>query len=100
MFDDLMGNLENQQAEIKNKLQKIIVEAKADGIILTGNAARQITNISIAPALLQSQDGEMVEDLLISCFNSFIEKSGIVEAEVTRKFMSDILPPGFGDLFK
>jgi nucleoid-associated protein EbfC len=103
MFGDLMGNMEHmeqQQAEMAKKLQAVPVECKVEGVTIVGNAARQVTNIVLEPSLLDSDDKEMIEDILITAFNRFIEVSSKVEAEETQKMMQDLLPPGFGDLFK
>ena len=42
MLDDLMGNLEKQQAEIQKKLSAIVIEVKQEGLTITGNAAKQV----------------------------------------------------------
>lgn len=100
MFGDLMGNLEQQQAEMHKKMQTIPVEVKVEGITITGNATRQITNISVSDELYQADDKEMMEDVLLTAFNRFIEQATIVEANETKNLMSDMLPPGFENLFK
>jgi nucleoid-associated protein EbfC len=100
MFGDLMGNMEQQQAEMAKKLQAIPVECKVEGVTITGNAARQVTNVILDPTLLETDDKEMIEDILITAINRFIEVSSKVEGEETQKMMQDLLPPGFGDLFK
>lgn len=100
MFGDLMGNLESQQAEMQKKMIQMPVEITMEGVTITGNAARQVTNISIDEGLLASGDKEMVEDLLLTAINRFIIDASKLEAEETQKMMSDMMPPGFGDLFK
>ena len=100
MLDDLMGNLENQQAEIQKKLSAIVIEVKQEGLTITGNAAKQVTNVMISKELIGSQDMEMIEDLLVTSINRFIEDAQKAEANETQSMMSEMLPPGFGDLFK
>ncbi|MBC7886000.1 MAG: YbaB/EbfC family nucleoid-associated protein [Saprospiraceae bacterium] len=100
MFGDLMGNLEEQQAVMQEKLKQITVEETMEGIKITGNATKQITNISIAKDLTINYDSEMLEDLLLTCFNRYIIKVQKIEAEESQKLMQSILPPGFGDMFK
>jgi DNA-binding protein YbaB len=100
MFGDLMGNLEQQQSEMQSKLAQVIVEESTEGIHITGNATKAITNISIADEVYASGDKEMIEDLLISCFNKFIGKVQEIEAVESQKLMESMLPPGFGDMFK
>ena len=98
MLDDLMGNLEKQQAE--KKLSAIVIEVKQEGLTITGNAAKQVTNVMISKELIGSQDMEMIEDLLVTSINRFIEDAQKAEANETQSMMSEMLPPGFGDLFK
>lgn len=100
MFDDLMGNIEKQQAEMQKKLSAIIIEVKQEGVAISGNASKKINNITIAQELMESEDKEMLEDLLVSTFNRFIEDAQKAEASETQNMMNDMLPPGFGDLFK
>ncbi len=100
MFGDLMGNLEQQQAEMQKKMLQILVDVKVEGVLIVGNAGRQVTNISLDDTLLANGDKEMLEDMLLTAFNRFIEKASKIEAEETQKAMTDMLPPGFGDLFK
>ena len=100
MLDDLMGNLEKQQAEIQKKLSAIVIEVKQEGLTITGNAAKQVTNVMISKELIGSQDKEMIEDLLVTSINRFIEDAQKAEANETQSMMSEMLPPGFGDLFK
>jgi DNA-binding protein YbaB len=52
MLDDLMGNLEKQQAEIQKKLSAIVIEVKQEGLTITGNAAKQVTNVVISNELI------------------------------------------------
>ena len=95
-----MGNLEKQQAEIQKKLSAIVIEVKQEGLTITGNAAKQVTNVMISKELIGSQDMEMIEDLLVTSINRFIEDAQKAEANETQSMMSEMLPPGFGDLFK
>ena len=81
MFGDLMGNMEQQQAEMYKKMVSISVDVTVEGISIIGNATKQITNITIDPAVLLAEDKEMLEDLLLTCFNRFIEKAGKIESE-------------------
>ena len=95
-----MGNLEEQQAQMKTKLTEVVITEKVEGITITGNATRTIDNISIDEAIFAQGDKEMLEDLLLLCVNRFIEKAQQVEAVESQKMMESMLPPGFGDLFK
>ena len=101
MFGDLMGNMEEKQAEMKAKLAKITVEAEAgDGAIkVSANANREILNISIDKSKLDWEDSEQVEDLLLVAINRVIKNATEKEAEESQKLIQDMLPPGLGGMF-
>jgi len=95
----MFGNIQEKQAEMQKKLANIIVEAEAgDGAVkITANAARQITDIKINSDLKFS-DYEELEDLLLTAVNRAIAKAAEIEAAESQKMISEMLPPGFGNL--
>jgi DNA-binding protein YbaB len=99
MFDNLMGGLEEQHAQLKVKLAQIEIVEELEGVIIKGNATKEITNIEISPDVF-AQDKEMLEDLLITAVNRFFTKAVDKEGEETQKMMSELLPPGFENMFK
>ncbi|MCB9309200.1 MAG: YbaB/EbfC family nucleoid-associated protein [Lewinellaceae bacterium] len=100
MLDDLMGNFDEQQKQMQDKLMSIVVEHDENGVKIVGNAARQITDFEISDDLFNGGDKEMLQDLILVSINSFIEKQIEAEAEESKKMMESMLPPGFGQLFK
>ena len=100
MFGDLMGNMEEQQKELKAKLAEITVEAEAgDGAVkVTANANREIVNISIDKEKLDWEDQEQVEDLVMVAVNRALEKAAEKEAAETQNLIKDLLPPGLDNL--
>jgi len=100
MFGDIMGNLEQKQAEMQKKMAQFTIEIEVEGVTITGNAARQVTNITISPEAWAAQDKEMLEDLLLEGMNRVIVEATKKEAEESQKMMSEMLPPGFEDMFK
>lgn len=95
-----MGNLEEQQNQMKAKLMQVVISESVQGITVSGNATKAIDSINIDETLFAEGDKEMLEELLLLCVNRFIEKAIQVEAEESQKMMETMLPPGFGDLFK
>ncbi len=95
-----MNNIEQQQAQMKSKLSGIPVEITNQGIRISGNALRKINNIEIDQNLFESNDKEMLEDLLLAGFNEFIQAASAIEAAEAQQLMSSVLPGGLGDLFK
>jgi len=100
MFGDLLGNMEEKQKAMKEKLSSILVNAEAgDGAVeVTANGNKEITNISIKKEAIDLDDMEQLEDLMMVAVNRAIEKAMVKEAEETQKMMKDMMPPGMGDL--
>lgn len=93
--------MEEQQKELREKLKGISIEAEAgDGAVqVSANAAREITNIKIDPAVVDTEDMEQLEDLLLVAINRALEKAAVKEAAESQKLINNMLPPGMSDLF-
>ena len=100
MFGDLLGNMEEKQKAMKEKLNTIILtEETSDGAIkVTANANREITNISINKEAIDLEDMEQLEDLLVVAMNRVLIKAAAEEAIESQKMMKDMMPPGLGGL--
>ena len=96
-----MGNMEAQQEEMRKKLASIELEAEAgDGaIVVTGNAARQVTSVKFDREKLDWEDTEQVEDLLVVAVNGFLQMVAEVEGEESQKMIQNMLPPGLAGMF-
>lgn len=92
-----MGNFQEKQAAMKENLASITIEEKTEGLKITANAARVITNINIEQSLLE--DKEQLEDLLVVTLNKVMDSIAIKEAEMSQSMINDMLPPGMGGLF-
>lgn len=101
MFGDLLGNIEQQQQELNQKLQHITVEASIeDGAIkVISNANKQLTNITIDKDKLDLSDTEQIEDLLLEVVNRALALAGEKAEVESQKLMQNMLPPGMGGLF-
>jgi DNA-binding YbaB/EbfC family protein len=100
MFGNLMNNIEQQQAQIKEKLKSIPVATQNQGVKISGNALKEINNIEIDQHILDADDKEMLEDLLLATFNDFIQQATSVESIEAQQLMSSMIPSGLEDLFK
>ena len=100
MFGDLLGNFQNQQAEIQEKLANMCIEAEAGNgaVKVSVTATRKVLNISIDKEKLDWDDVEMVEDLVLTAMNKALEKAAIKEQAEAKKMMSQMMPPGLGGL--
>ena len=96
----MMGDMEERQKEMREKLSGITVEGAASGgaVKVTANANRQLTDIQIDREQLDWEDVEMVQDLVLAAVNQAMEEAAAKEAEETQKMVKDMLPPGMGDL--
>ena len=92
-----MGNFQEKQAAMKERLASITIEEKIEGLTITANAAREILNINIEPSLLE--DKEQLEDLLVVTLNKVMDKVAEKEAEMSQNMVNDLLPPGMAGLF-
>ena len=93
----MFGGMEELQKQMQSKLTEIHVEAQAgDGLVkVRANAARQILDISIDDALT---DKEEIEDLVLEAVNRVIAEAALKEKEETQQMISQLLPPGMGNL--
>lgn len=100
MFGNLMGNMEEQQAAMKERLSKIELEAEAgDGAVTVKvNGNNEVLNVSIDASKLDWEDKEQVEDLVMVAVNRAIEKAKEASGREAQKMIADMLPPGMGDL--
>ena len=98
MFGDLLGNMEEKQNAMREKLSTVFVEAETGGIKVTANANREITNIAINKEEIDLEDMEQLEDLLTVTVNKVLEKAANREARETQEMMKDMMPPGMGGL--
>ncbi len=99
MFGDLMGNMEEKQKAIKERLQAIQIAENLEGINIKGNGAREILNISINEEYFDPNRKEELEDLLLVAINNILEKVAIEEAKESQNMISQMLPPGMEGLF-
>jgi len=100
MFGNMMGDMEERQKEMREKLSSITVEGSASGgaVKVTANANRELTDIKIDREQLDWEDVEMVQDLVLAAVNDALAKAAAKEAEETQNMVKDMLPPGMGDL--
>ena len=100
MFGDLMGNMKEQQKEMRKKLAEFRVQADAGNgaVKVTANANRELIDIQFDKDKLDWEDTEMVQDLIIAAVNQVLEQAAAKEAEEAQNIMKNMLPPGMGDL--
>lgn len=102
MFDNLFGNLQQQQEKLQHRLAGIIVEAEAgDGAVtVKASADLHIENVKIDASKLNMNDLEQLEDLLVVAANRALELARQKAAAETGKLLEGFLPGGMGDFLK
>lgn len=95
-----MGDMQEKQKAMKEKLATITVEAEAGNgaVKIKANANKEILNISINKEDLQTDDMEELEDLLLIAVNEVLAKAMEKEQSETQDMIKDMLPPGMGGL--
>jgi len=85
----MQENLEKAQKE----LALMTVEATSGGgmVTVTANGRQQILSIKIDPEVINSDDPEMLEDLIVAAVNQAIEKSNEMATEHMSKLAGGLL---------
>lgn len=96
MFDNIFGNIQQQQAELQQKLAGVLVEAEAgDGAVtVTAGADMHLENIRIDPSKVDVSDREQLEDLLVVAVNRALELAREKAGAETGKLLQDLFPMG------
>jgi len=100
MFDQLFGDLQKKQEDIKKSLSEVIIDHSFQaGIIeIKLNANKEILNIKIDPEKLDTSDVEQIEDMMVIAMNEALEKAEQEQAEKSQSLLSDMMPGGLGNL--
>ena len=96
-----MGQLQEMQGRLKEKLRSIEVEATAgEGAVrVRMNAARELLNVHLDTERLDMTDTEHIEDLLVVAVNRALAEAAAKEAAEGHQLVQGMLPPGLGNLF-
>ncbi len=99
-----LGNLMKQAQEIQTKMQEM--QDRLTGMEVTGAAGAGMVNITLTgkgdvrkvnidPSLFNSEDAEVVEDLIVAAFNDARAKAEAQMQEEMAKVTGGLnLPPG------
>ena len=92
---DLRGRMEG----VQEALAKVKVEGSAGGGMVTveANAQQQLLGVKLEPALLETGDREMIEDLVLAAANQALDKAREAAAEEMSKVAGSLDLPGLGD---
>lgn len=90
---DVMQQIEQMQAQMQEALEdeKVTVTAGGGMIAVTMTGQQQLENIIISPEVVDSDDIEMLQDLIIAAINEAIEKSRALAEEKSGTLVNDLL---------
>jgi len=100
MFDDLMGNMKEQQKAMQEELKAKLIEGEAgEGAVrVTCNGLREVQNVSLDPDKIDVSDLESIEDLLVVAMNRALSQAAELEQASAQDSLKNMLPPGMGGL--
>lgn len=104
IFEDLLQQAQKIQQEIgkiQEESRKKTVEASAGGGMVTviANGAMEIVSIKIDPEVVNSQDIEMLQDLVVAAVNEALRRANQMVAQDVSKITGGLRLPGVGGLF-
>jgi DNA-binding YbaB/EbfC family protein len=91
--------MQERMGDMRDNLSKIRVEGSAGGgmVKVQATADQKVQSIQIEQSLLDSGDGEMLEDLLVAAVNQSLEKAKEAAAEEMGKMTGEMNIPGLSD---
>lgn len=94
-----MGNMQQQQADMAEKLKEITIQIEQDGVKVIGNASKAISDIQIEDALCNVERKEELQDLLMIAVDNFIKSADAEQEKMSQQILNNILPGGMGSIF-
>jgi DNA-binding YbaB/EbfC family protein len=91
--------MQGRTDEIQQKLGQLRVDGRAGGemVSVQADGLQRVVGIKIDSSLLQSADGEMLEDLLLAATNQALDKSRELAAEEFSK-LTQLQLPGLSEM--
>jgi len=98
MFDDILGDVNEQQEKIESKLRETEIFKKSDHgeIEVVVNGRKDIVDITINK---QFEDNGELEDLLVLTINKAMKEADDVAAKETQDILDSLMPGGLSGLF-
>lgn len=99
MFGDMMKQAMQMQERMK-KIQEEVgaktVEASAGGGVVTvvANGKQEVVSVKIDPSVINSNDADMLQDLILAAVNEALRKSKDMMSEEMKQLTMGINIPG------
>ena len=93
--------MQQEMAKIQEEAKKKTVEASAGGgmVSVTANGGMEIVSIKIEREVVNSDDIEMLQDLIIAAANEALRRAQQMVSEEMSKVTGGLNLPGVGNLF-
>ncbi len=91
--------IQGRMKDMQETLRRLKIEASAGGGMVTVemNGQQQLLNCRIEKSLLESGDGELVEELVVAAVNAALDKVKQAAAEEMSKLAGGMEIPGLND---
>ncbi len=98
MFDDLLGNVNEQQEKIEAKLKETEILKKSDHgeLEVVVNGKKDILDITINK---QFEDNAELEDILVLTINKAMKEADKIAEASTQDILNSLMPGGLSGLF-
>ena len=98
MFDDILGNVNEQQEKIETKLRETEIVKKSDHgeIEIVVNGKKDILDITINK---EFEDNAELEDLLVLTINKAMKEADDIATKETQDILNSLMPGGLSGLF-
>lgn len=95
----MLKQVQKMQAEmqrVQNELgNKTVTEEAGGGMIKsTANGNREIISVEIDPQVINSEEKEILEDLVVAAINKALESAAKLAEEEMAKVTKGMIPPG------
>jgi DNA-binding YbaB/EbfC family protein len=88
----MQAEMEKKQAELKN--QTVTEESGGGMVKATVNGAKEVISISINHEVINSDDKEMLEDLIVASVNKALTSAGKLAEDEMSSLTKGMIPPG------
>ncbi|NQT26031.1 YbaB/EbfC family nucleoid-associated protein [candidate division KSB1 bacterium] len=85
--------MQDEMTRVQESLEQMTVEGAAGGgvITATANGKQKLVSIQIDPEVIQSDDKEMLEDLVVAAVNQALDKAQEMSQEEMQKVAGGML---------